>query len=111
MVLCEVCNKHVSKIRLQKHKQKVHPNLSKSPAAPIPQEQRIDPCTAALALHACVPNGKIERGILLADAARELGHSKLTKEVSQALNKALNAEKKAGRLCTLRGHVWKPRKK
>lgn len=67
---------------------------------------------AALALHACLPEGqKVEREPLLHDAARELGHQKLPKKVRSALNKALNAEHNAGRLKTDWRLVWKPRKK
>ena len=67
---------------------------------------------AALALHACVPDGeKVQREKLLLDAARELGHTKLTKKVRRALNKALNAEHNKGRLKTDWQLVWKPRKK
>jgi len=67
---------------------------------------------AALALHACVPDGeKVERDTLLADAARELGHPKLTKKVRSALNKALKTEQDKGRLKTDWQVVWKPKKK
>ncbi len=67
---------------------------------------------AARALHDCVPEGeKVEREMLLLDAARELGHTKLTKQVRRALNKALNSEKNAGRLKTNWQLVWKPRKR
>jgi hypothetical protein len=67
---------------------------------------------AALALHACVPAGeKVEREKLLLDAARELGHTKLTKKVRRALNKALNAEHNKKRLKTDWQLVWKPRNK
>ena len=67
---------------------------------------------AALALHACLPDGqRIERDPLLQDAARELGYEKLTKKVRRALNKALNAEHNAGRLKTDWERVWKPRKR
>jgi hypothetical protein len=66
---------------------------------------------AALALHACVPDGeKIERHTLLLDAARELGQTKLTRKVRRLLNQALNAEHNAGRLRTDWERVWKPRK-
>jgi hypothetical protein len=77
---------------------------------PAPEVLSLD--DAALALHACVPNDqKVERHALLSDAARELGHLKLTKKVRRALNQALNAEKNAGRLKTDWERVWKPRKK
>ncbi len=67
---------------------------------------------AALALTACLPEGeKVERERLLSDAARELGHPKLTKRVRRTLNKALNAEHNAGRLRTDWQRVWKPKKK
>ena len=67
---------------------------------------------AATALHARVPDGeKVERQALLADAARELGHTKLTKKVRRALNQALNTEKNAGRLKTDWERVWRPREK
>jgi hypothetical protein len=67
---------------------------------------------AALALHACVPAGeKVQRERLLLDAARELGHTKLTKKVRRPLNKALNAEHNKRRLKTDWQLVWKPRKK
>jgi len=48
---------------------------------------------------------------LLVDAARELGHSRLTRKVKTALNKALNAEHNAGRLKTDWRLVWRPKKK
>jgi hypothetical protein len=67
---------------------------------------------AALALHACVPNGeKVQREKLLLDAARELGDPKLTRKVRRALNKALNAEKNAGRLKTDWERVWRPKQR
>jgi hypothetical protein len=67
---------------------------------------------AALALHVCLADGQqVEHGTLLADAARELGHPKLTKKVRRALNKALNAEHNKERLKTDWQRVWKPRKK
>jgi hypothetical protein len=67
---------------------------------------------AALALHACVPDGeKVQRERLLLDAARELGHTKLTKKVRRSLNKALNAEHNKKRLKTDWQLVWKPRKR
>lgn len=67
---------------------------------------------AALALNACLPEGqKVPQDALLQDAARELGHPKLTRKVKTALNKALNTEHNAGRLKTDWKHVWKPRKK
>ncbi len=67
---------------------------------------------AALALNACVPDGeKVQREKLLLDAARKLGHTKLTRQVRRALNKSLNAEHSAGRLRTDWERVWKPRKK
>ncbi len=76
-----------------------------TPEAPNPYE-------ATLALHACLPDGeKIEHGDLLQDAARELGHQKLTRKVRSALNKALNKEHNAGRLKTDWELVWKPEKK
>jgi hypothetical protein len=66
---------------------------------------------AALALHACVPDGeKVEREKLLLDAARELGHTKLTKKVRRALNKGLNAEHNKKRLKTDWQLVWKPKR-
>ncbi len=66
---------------------------------------------AALALHACVPDGeKVQRERLLLDAARELGHTKLTKKVRRSLNKALKAEHNKKRLKTDWQLVWKPRK-
>jgi hypothetical protein len=67
---------------------------------------------AALALNACLPDGeKVERDALLANAARELGHPKLTKKVRRALNKALNVEHNAGRLRTDWERVWRPKRK
>jgi N-6 DNA Methylase/Eco57I restriction-modification methylase len=67
---------------------------------------------AALALHACVLEGeKVQRETLLLDAARELGHTKLTRKVRRALNQAINSEHNAGRLRTNWERVWKPRKK
>ena len=67
---------------------------------------------AALALHACVPDGeKVQREKLLLDSARELGHTKLTRKVRRALNKSLNTEHNAGRLKTDWQLVWKPRKR
>lgn len=67
---------------------------------------------AVLALNACLPDGeRVARDTLLRDAARELGHPKLTKKVRSALNQALNAEHNAGRLKTDWRWVWKPRKK
>ena len=59
------------------------------------------------ALHACIADGeRVERDKLLVDAARELGYANLTKKVRSTLNKALNAENKAGRLRTDWEHVW-----
>ncbi len=78
---------------------------SPAPQAPNPNE-------ATLTLHACLPDGeKVERDALLADAARELGHPKLTKKVRRALNKALNTEHNAGRLKTDWKLVWKSKKR
>lgn len=54
---------------------------------------------------------EVERENLLRDAASELGHPQLTKEVRRALNQALNVENNAGRLKTEWEHVWKPRKR
>lgn len=66
---------------------------------------------AALALNACVPDDrKVEKDALLADAARELGHSGLTRKLKTALNKALNVEHNAGRLKTDWQRVWRPKK-
>jgi hypothetical protein len=66
---------------------------------------------AALALHACVPEGeKVQRERLLLDAARELGHTTLTKKVRRSLNKALSAEHNKKRLKTDWRLVWKPKK-
>lgn len=82
----------------------------KADSAPPPETP--NPYDAALALNACVPDGqKVQRDALLQDAARELGHPKLTKKVRRALNKALNAEHNAGRLKTDWERVWKLRKK
>ena len=76
---------------------------------PAPETLSLD--DAALALHACVPDGeKVEREALLLDAAREFGYPKLTRKVRRTLNKALNAEHNAGRLRTDWERVWKPRK-
>lgn len=81
-----------------------------APTAPPPEAP--NPYDAALALNACVPDGqKVQRDALLQDAARELGHPKLTRKVKTALNKALNTEHNAGRLKTDWERVWKPRKK
>lgn len=67
---------------------------------------------AALALHACVPDGeKVQREKLLLDAARELGHTKLTTKVRRSLNKALNVEHNKKRLRTDWKVVWKPKRK
>jgi hypothetical protein len=67
---------------------------------------------AALALHACVPDGeKVQRERLLLDAALELGHTKLTKKVRRSLNKALNVEHNKKRLKTDWKVVWKPKRK
>lgn len=67
---------------------------------------------AALALCVCVPDGeKVERDVLLADAACELGHPKLTRKVRTAVNKALKAEHNAGRLRTDWERVWRPKRK
>jgi ATP-dependent helicase YprA (DUF1998 family) len=67
---------------------------------------------AALALHACVPEGeKVQREKLLLDAARELGHTKLTKKVRSSLNQALNVEHNKKRLKTDWKVVWKPKRK
>ena len=77
---------------------------------PAPQTVSLE--DAALALHACVPDGeKIDRHTLLLDAARELGLTKLTRKVRRALNQALNAEHNAGRLRTDWERVWKPRRR
>ena len=77
---------------------------------PAPEVLSLD--DAALAIHACVPDGeKVERRALLVNAARELGHTKLTKKVRRTLNKALHAEHNAGRLKTDWNEVWKPRTK
>jgi hypothetical protein len=81
------------------------PTGSAAPEAPKPRE-------ATLALNACLPDGKkVGREGLLADAARELGHARLTKKVRRALNQVLNAEHNAGRLKTDWQRVWRPRKK
>jgi hypothetical protein len=70
-----------------------------------------NPYDAALALHACVPDGeKVEREALLADAARELGYPNLSRNVRRALNKALSTENNAGRLRTDWECVWRPRR-
>jgi hypothetical protein len=53
----------------------------------------------------------VQREKLLLEAARELGHTKLTKKVSRSLNKALNVEHNKRRLKTDWQLVWKPRKK
>jgi hypothetical protein len=67
---------------------------------------------AALALNACIPDGeKVERDLLLTDAARELGYPNLTRKVRRVLNQALNVEHSAGRLKTDWQRVWRPRKK
>jgi hypothetical protein len=67
---------------------------------------------AALALHACVPEGeKVQREKLLLDAARELGYTKLTKRIRRSLNKGLNAEHNKKRLKTDWQLVWKPKRK
>jgi hypothetical protein len=67
---------------------------------------------AALVLHACVPDGeKVQREKLLLDAARELGHTKLTTKVRRSLNKALNVEHNKKRLKTDWKVVWKPKRK
>ncbi len=80
------------------------------PGRPAPEAP--NPYDAALALNACLPDGqKVPKDTLLQDAARELGHPKLTRKVKTALNKALNAEHNAGRLKTDWKLVWKPRKK
>ena len=80
------------------------------PDPPAPEAP--NPYDAALALNACLPDGqKVFKDALLQDAARELGHPKLTKKVRSALNKALNAEHNAGRLKTDWKLVWRPRKK
>jgi hypothetical protein len=77
------------------------------PASEVPNAY-----VAALALHACVPEGqKVRKDALLADAARKLGQPDLTRKVKTALNKALSAEHNAGRLKTDWQLVWKPRKK
>jgi hypothetical protein len=71
-----------------------------------------NPYDATLALHACVPDGgKVERDVLLADAARELGYANLTRKVRRALNKALSAENNAGRLRTGWERAWRPKKR
>jgi hypothetical protein len=76
-----------------------------------PAPQTISLEDAALALHACVPDGeKVDRHTLLLDTARELGQTKLTRKVRRALNQALNAEHNAGRLRTDWQLVWKPKK-
>jgi hypothetical protein len=77
-----------------------------------PTPQTISLEDAALALHACVPDGeKVERHTLLLDAARKLGQTKLTRKVRRALNLALNAEHNAGRLRTDWERVWRPKKR
>jgi N-6 DNA Methylase len=77
---------------------------------PVPQIISLE--DAALALHACVPDGqKVERYTLLLDAARELGQTKLTRNVRRVLNQALNAEHNAGHLRTDWERVWRPMKK
>ena len=81
-------------------------------SATRPTPEVPNPYEATLALHACLPDGeKVEHGVLLQDAARELGHQKLTRKVRSALNKALNKEHDTGRLKTDWERVWKPRKK
>jgi len=77
-----------------------------------PPPEAPNPYGAALALNACVPDGqKVPKDALLQNAARELGHPKLTRKVKTALNKALNTEHNAGRLKTDWKLVWKPKKK
>ncbi len=77
---------------------------------PSPPPEAPNPYDAALALNACVPDGeKVEKDALLLDAARELGHSRLTRKLKTALNKALNAEHNAGRLKTDWRLVWRPK--
>lgn len=74
---------------------------------PAPQTPSFDDVVRAL--HACIADGeRVERDKLFADASRELGYPKLTKEVRRALNKALHAENSAGRLRTDWERVWKP---
>lgn len=98
------------------------PATAPSPAQPPgePQDALFQPPApetlslqdAALALHASLPDGqKVRREPLLHEAARRLGHQKLTKRVRSTLNKALNAEHNAGRLKTDWQLVWKPRNK
>ncbi len=83
------------------------PSDADRPAPELP-----NPYDAALALNACLPDGeKVERGTLLRNATRELGHEKSTRKVRRILNQALNAENNADRLKTDWEHVWKPRKK
>lgn len=80
---------------------------AQSPAPEVPNPQ-----DAALALHACIPDGeKVQKDALLADAARELGYPRLTKKVRRALSKVLNVEHNAGRLKTDWQLVWRPRKR
>ena len=70
--------------------------------APSPE----DVVRALRALRVCIPGGeRVEREKLLMDAARELGHPNLTKKGRRNLNKALNAENKAGHLRTDKEHV------
>jgi hypothetical protein len=76
---------------------------------PAPEAPSSD--DVVLALRTRIPDGeRIERDKLFMDAARELGYPKLTKKVRRTLNKALNAENKAGRLKTDWEHVWMPSK-
>ena len=81
-------------------------------SAERPTPEVPNPYEATLALNTCLPDGeKVEHGVLLQDAARELGHQKLTRKVRSVLNKALNAEHNAGRLKTDWKLVWKLGKK
>jgi len=77
---------------------------------PAPEVLSLD--DAALALHDCVPDGeKVERDVLLGQAAHELGYPNLTRIVRRALNKALSAENNAGCLRTDWERVWRPKKR
>jgi len=81
--------------------------LFERPAPEAPSSEDV-----VLALHTCIPDGeRVERDKPFLDAARELGHPKLTKKVRRSLNQALNAENKTGNLRTDWEHVWMPRKK
>lgn len=87
-------------------------NRSEAPVPMPPPAAQPNLYEAALAIHACIPDGeKVPRDRLLIEAATELGHTKMTKKVRSILNKALNAEHNKGRLKTDWKVVWKPGKK